>query len=317
MLEDNPMLRRRGDAPAVRAVGDSPPSSVAQARLADALRNRAQAYQQGAAVDLTIMEALLRLDHPEAAAQALEDHRAALQAMARDLQVAVADAAVEREAERVCSAVATVAPPRPLVSSLRRRVLAVTGAAAVVVALVLPTARFAPRTTLTSVDGSSALDDVAAARERLEAARTWARALRENTTTKVSEARAATPSRASGEMVRDRVRTILAADAPGGSAAPTVSKPADVIDLEARRAKRATAPAPAKRRDPAPPDPTPPHDPDPAPVPLPEVGVDLSPDGSVPLGAGAAVDLDAAAGDLDAAAGDLDDVAAAPDTTDF
>src|SRR5687768_10382700 len=74
------------------------PSRVAQTRLSLALRDRAEAYRQDAVVDLTIVEALLRVDEAEAAARQLDDHRASLHAMARDLQVAVADAAVEREA---------------------------------------------------------------------------------------------------------------------------------------------------------------------------------------------------------------------------
>lgn len=256
MLDENPMLRRRNDVPAAPSARDSRPSSAAQARLSGALRDRAAQYQHGAALDLTIMEALLRLDRPEDAVQALESHRAALQAMARDLQVAVADAAVEREAEAVCSAVDRAEAPRAPASNLRRRALAITGAAAVLVALVLPTARFAPRTTLTSFEDRGVVDDVAAARERLEAARSRARVLRENTTD-VSEVRTAKPPRVSDEMVRSKVRTILAADAPGESAAPTVREDAEVIDLDARRpgprAAAATAPGhiPARGHAPA------------------------------------------------------------------
>src|SRR5687767_14952696 len=85
------------------AVGGAP-SPAAQARLSGALRDRADAYRGDAVVDLTLVEVLLRMDEAEAAVRALDDHRASLKAMARDLQVAVADAAVEREAEAVCDA---------------------------------------------------------------------------------------------------------------------------------------------------------------------------------------------------------------------
>lgn len=310
MHEQHPTSRRRDSVPSGDA-RERPPSAVAQARLSEALRDRTQTYRQDASVDLTMLGALLRLDHPEAAAKALDDHRASLRAMAHDLQVAVADAAVEREAERVCSAVAQAEVHRPLVSNVRRRVLAVTGAAAVVLALVLPTARFSPRTTLTSVEGRSAYDDISAARERLEAARTWARALRADTISQRSEARAAAPSPVADAVVRSTLRPSLAADDSGGSAASTVNGEATVTDLESYRASKKHA----AQRDPEPPTtPEPPPDPPAAPEPpvgpapappvnvrLPDVEVDASGE-TAALGGDPSVDLSAATGaDVDAA----------------
>ena len=274
MLEENALPRGGDPVPTPGGLRDLPPSAAAQQRLSAALRDRSQAYQHGASVDLTIMEALLRMDRPEAAARALEDHRAALQSMARELQVAVADAAVEREAERVCSAAEQAPPVRPMVSHLRRRALAVTGAAAVVVALVLPTARFAPRTTLTSVEHRATADDAAAARTLLAEARARAQALRDATTTTLSETRTAKAARASGEVVRDRVRAILAAGDPGGSAAPNVTD-AQVMDLYAHRTKR-----PAGGRDDTPP--APPANPRPVDVRTPDVQAPLSPESVLP-----------------------------------
>ena len=278
MHEQHPTRRRR-DSILPGDGGDRAPSAAAQARLSEALRGRAQSYRQDASVDLTMLEALLRLDHPEAAAKALDDHRASLAAMAQDLQIAVAHAAVEREAELVCSAVDQTAAPRPLAGNVRRRVLAVTGAAAVVLALVLPTARYSPRTTLTSVAGGSDYDDLAAARERLEAARSWARALRTDTiVSQRSEARTAAPSPVADAVVRSTLRPILAADDPGGSAAQTLASDATVTDLESYRAAKESGGS----SDPAPrqvePDPEPPAEPEPPapPIGLPDVGADPS-----------------------------------------
>lgn len=295
MHEQHPTSRRRDSIPT--GGRERPPSAIAQARLSEALRDRAQTYRQDASVDLTMLDALLRLDHPEAAARALDDHRASLLAMAHDLQVAVADAAVEREAERVCSAVQQAQVHRPLVSTVRRRALAVTGAAAVVLALVLPTARFSPRTTLTSMEGRSAYnDDVAAARERLEAARTWARALRADTVSQRSEARTAAPSPVADAVVRSTLRPTLAADDPGGSAAHTLAGEATVTDLEWYRAsKKAADPAP-RERDPGPPaDPEPPA---PQAVRLPDADIDPSAT-KIPLDGNLGVDPESVPSDAD------------------
>ena len=268
---------------------ERPPSRAAQARLSGALRDRAEAYRQDASLDLTIVEALLRLDEPEAAVKTLDSHRASLQAMARDLQVAVADAAVEREAESVCDAIAGTLTPRRVrtATGLRKRVLALTGAAAVAVALVLPVARFSPRTTLASVDGRSASDTIASARERLENVKALANAVRAAAAAPTVTTTAARPDRAT--IVADKVRTILAADTPGGSAATAVTPPAEVIDLGAYRERRGGG-------NPSAEDPREPEQP--IDVDVPEVG-DAPPGTRVPLG----LDLDADALDL---AGEVD-----------
>lgn len=235
-----PQDRPRSPRPTPGLPGRTP-SAAAQARLSGALRDRAEAYRQDAVIDLTMVDALLRVDEPEAAARTIDGQREALLAMARDLQVAVADAAVEREAEAVCEAAQTSlsrapVPVRAAAGGLRRRVLAMTGAAAVVVALILPEARVSPRTTLASVQGGSTQDDLTGALDRLEAAKSWARALRageaaESGLPAVSQRRSATTSRSVN---------VLAADAPGGSAASSSSN-AEVVDLEAYRSSRRAA----------------------------------------------------------------------------
>ena len=218
---------------------DRAPSVTAQARLSDALRDRADAYRQDASLDLTMIEALLRLDEPEAAARTIDGHREALLAMARDLQGVVADAAVEREAEAVCHAVQSSTRTPAAVGGVRRRVLTMAGAAAVVVALILPQARLYPRTTLTSVQGDSSQNDISGALQRLEAAKTWARALRAGN----AELVAAPAEAGAASFAADAAAPAssgLAADLRGGSAADS-SVDADVIDLEAYRARRGGA----------------------------------------------------------------------------
>ena len=219
----------------------SPPSRVAQERLSAALRERAEAYRHGASVDLTLVEALVKFDEPEAAARTLDDHRASLAAMARDLQVVVADAAVEREAERVWEACAAAeAGPRAEPGGLRRRLLTLTSAAAMALVMLLPAVpgRLSPRTMLTSLDDRGSLNDVFAARERLEAARTWARALRADhaVATVAANERSATRS----DVVRGKIRSLLAADDPGGSAVPRVPPTGTVPSLDERRASKAS-----------------------------------------------------------------------------
>jgi hypothetical protein len=211
------------------------PSAVAQSRLSDALRGRATAYRHDAAVDLTLVDALLRMDQPEAAARQLDDHRASLQAMARDLQVVVADAAVEREAELVYQACAASLAPDAQPSSLRRRVLAMAGAAAVMLALLLPTGRIVPRTTLANLmDRDSALDDeVVAARDRLEAARFWARLARDGSEIAATTTTASPRARA---LVREKVRSIVD-DGFDQAATATVSS-AQVASLDEHRRNR-------------------------------------------------------------------------------
>ena len=237
MPSDRPRLPRP-----LPGLSNRTPSAAAQARLSGALRDRAEAYRQDALIDLTMVDALLRVDQPEAAARTIDGQRQALLAMARDLQVVVADAVVEREAEAVCEAAQTnlsrvPVPSRAAAGGLRRRVLAMTGAAAVVVALVLPQARVSPRTTLTSVQGGSTQDDLTSALDRLEAAKSWARALRADEAAASGPA-AVVPLRRSASTSRSL--DDLAADASGGSAAPT-STSAEVVDPEAFRSTRRAA----------------------------------------------------------------------------
>ena len=277
------MPQDRPQPPRTPSRHDRTPSATAQARLSGALRDRADAYRQDASIDLTMVEALLRFDEPEAAARTIDGHRQALAAMARDLQVAVADAAVEREAEAVCEAAQTSltrlpAPAPAHTGGLRRRVLTLAGAAAVVVALILPQARLSPRTTLASVQGGSSQDDLASAIDRLEAAKSWARALRagESATFAVPDAAA---------VARRADRTVggpesLAADAPGGSAADS-SPSAEVVDLEAYRSRR--GPAADATKPPA-------DEPDEPAVDVPDPD-EVVPQAGIPLSPGADLDI--------------------------
>lgn len=294
MLEQNPYPRRRGAVPSARAMRDRAPSPVAAARLSDALRERARTYQQDASVDLTMLEALLRLDCPEAAAKTLDDHRASLQAMVRDLQVAVADAAVEREAELVCSAAEQLQAPILEAGPVRRRLLAAAGAAVVALALVLPAARFDALTTLTSAEAATSHDDLAAARERLEAARSRALALRHETTlVNRSQSRTPAPSRVSDAVVRSTLSPIRAADVSGGSAAPDVVRDTQATQVRAPRAK--DPPREAVGRDDRPPGD---EDPPVAGADTPMTDLPLSIDVQVDDAAPTAVDVPLGAGDL-------------------
>jgi hypothetical protein len=232
MLKPRPRLRQIRPSSDAVLEGASAPSLVAQTRLEDALRGRADAYRVETSVDLTMLETLLSLDDVEAAAQTLEEHRASLLAMAHDLQVVVADAAVEREAERVWeTCLEDLELRKQAQSGLRRRLLAVTGAVAVVVALLLPTGRITPRTTLVSVDERSAPDDVLAARDRLAAAQSTAAAVR-------AQAEAfAERTDARNAVVRHTVRALLAAGS--GTAGQQPEKPpAEVTVLSRVRAAK-------------------------------------------------------------------------------
>lgn len=301
MSPDDPQPPTGAPAPLFGEQRERPPSRAAQARLSGALRDRADAYRQDASLDLTILEALIRLDEAEAAVRTLDNHRASLHAMARDLQVVVADAAVEREAESVCEAIAgeLTPPPARTATGLRKRVLALTGAAAVVVALVLPAARFSPRTVLASVEGRSASDAIATARERLENARATASAVRADAAGSTATTTASRPTRAT--VVADKVRTILAADISGGSAATSVSPPAEVTDLAAYRDRRGGGSAAAQ-----PPDAQPPAD-----EPEEPVGVDVPAGGDAVPGARVPLKLELEA-DVEA---DAVDLTAETDTT--
>lgn len=301
MPEHNPFPRRSGPVDSARATRDRAPSPVAAARLSDALRERARSYQQDASVDLTMLEAFLRLDRPEAAAKTLDDHRASLQAMVRDLQEAVADAAVEREAELVCSAAeqlqARSVPTRPV----RRRLLAAAGAAAVALALMLPAARFGAPTTLTSAEAATSHDDRAAARQRLNAARSRARAVRQEATGgSRSQSRTAAPPRFSDAVVPTTLRRSRAADVSGGSAAPGGVRGAQATQVGAPRAK--DPPREAVRGDDRPPAD---EDPPAAGGGPPGIGAD-TPTTDVPLGIDIPVDDAAPTGlDVPLGAGDV------------
>ncbi|MPZ72142.1 MAG: hypothetical protein GEU74_02750 [Nitriliruptorales bacterium] len=195
------------------------PSGIARARLSGALRERAGAYRHDAAVDLTIVEALLRLDEPEAAARHLDGHRASLHAMARDLQVAVADATLEREAERVYLACAETPGPRRTRCTRRRRAFALTGAAAVALVLLLPSGRASPRATLASLmDRRTSPDELSAAWERLDAARGRRRPVTEDSASG-DRGRSSQAGPRSHALLRDTTRAILAVDSSGGSTA--------------------------------------------------------------------------------------------------
>lgn len=244
MLKQNPRtrhLRRLPDGVADCTPSPSP-SPTAQARLGDALRDRADAYRADATVDLALVDVLVRMDRLEAAAQTLDDHRASLQAMAEDLQVVVADAAVEREAEHVYDTCLRQLRPDLPVARLRRRLLALSGAAAVAVALLLPANRTLPRTTLASIADRVTHDEVAAARSQLDAARVVADEVRRQPRTVVP-----VPKALADPAVRKQVRAILAADAPGESAAPLSDDGVPVL-ARFRAARERAANRPAERR---------------------------------------------------------------------
>lgn len=151
MLDQNPSPRRLRPRPGTADAVCVEPSHAARSRLEDALRDRAGAYRTDASVDLTLVDALLRMGQPEAAARTLDDHRASLRAMVHDLQAAVADAAVERDVERVCWTAAAQGRFVPR-GGLKQRVLAATGAAAVFLALALPSGRISPKTILAGIE---------------------------------------------------------------------------------------------------------------------------------------------------------------------
>lgn len=227
------------------------PSRVAQQRLTGALRDRADVYRADACLDLALVDVLVRMDQLEAAARTLDDHRASLRAMAQDLQVVVADAAVEREAERVYDAcLRQLRSGAAETGHLRRRVVALTGAAAVFVALLLPSTRMSPRTILASIEDRVTHDEIAAARSRLDAARSTAQAVRaEQHAPAVADAPAL-----DDPAVRKQVRDILAADQGESAAlsAEPVTVLAKVRAARDRSSSRGEAAAPAGGDDLAP-----------------------------------------------------------------
>jgi hypothetical protein len=157
----------------VGAPSSRPLRDLAGGRLGTQLARRSEAYRIRLAVDLTLVGALLKMGKPEAALRAMEEHRLTLLAYKAEVEAAVADAVVEREAERVVAAAAadlegqgavekSAATPR---FSAPRRLVA---AAAAVFTLVGLGAFSATR-----LPSPAVLDDAAevAARSQLAAAR--------------------------------------------------------------------------------------------------------------------------------------------------
>jgi hypothetical protein len=215
MSTSDPPTRHPESLPDAAAGAESVPSRTAQGRLTEALRDCADAYRADASVDLALVDVLVRMDQLEAAARTLDEHRASLHALAEDLQVVVADAAVEREAERVYdTCLRELRPSAGHIGGLRRRLVALTGAAAVFAALLLPSGRIFPRTTLASIEGRVTHDEVAAARSRLDAARLTADALRADRRDLPVEA----PEALRDPAVRKQVRAILANSGRSASA---------------------------------------------------------------------------------------------------
>jgi hypothetical protein len=87
------------------------PASAGARRLAGEVAVCAGDYRRAAAVDLTLVSALLRHDEAEAAVHAVDEQRAAVRMLARRLHNAVAVALVEQEAERIVEAAAAESPP--------------------------------------------------------------------------------------------------------------------------------------------------------------------------------------------------------------
>jgi hypothetical protein len=223
MATSDPRTRHLRPLPDDAVAGGAVPSSTAQGRLTEALRDCADAYRADASVDLALVDVLVRMDQLEAAAQTLDEHRASLHAMAKDLQVVVADAAVEREAERVYdSCLRQVRSGAGQVGGLRRRLVALTGAAAVFVALLLPSSRVFPRTTLASIEDRVTHDEVAAARSRLDAARSTADALRADR----QNLPVVAPAALRDPAVRKQVRAILSSS---GKPVPADAGPVTVL----------------------------------------------------------------------------------------
>ena len=245
MGQQDPRARHLRQLPDAAAGAEPAPSRIAQQRLTGALRDRADAYRADATVDLALVDVFVQMDQLEAAARTLDDHRASLRAMAQDLQVVVADAAVEREAERVYDTVLRQLRPAAPTGGVRRRLLALTGAAAVFVALLLPSTRISPRTIMASIEDRVTHDEVAEARSRLDAARATAQAVRDQQPVDIQA-----PPALQHAAVRKQVRAILAAD-QGESAAPLSNDAVTALsDVRATKSRAAVQrPAPRPRQD--------------------------------------------------------------------
>lgn len=162
------------------------PTDAAAQRLAEALSERTERFRTASTVDFTMIDALLRMNAPGAAADALEDSRSALVQLAEQLHTTLAEAAEEREAAAVVAAAPRppdVADPEPAwrvrasqhrwTGPIRRTIVAATGAATLALALVLPSVRETPRadTELTSADAGSSIADSPSARGRITTSR--------------------------------------------------------------------------------------------------------------------------------------------------
>ncbi len=142
-------------------------------RLSRALRDRSETYGARLALDLALVAALLRAGRLAAARRALDEHRTSLLAYASELERALADAVVEREAETVVASVASVASvapaevgvPRPP-RRLRRSLASSLAAVALAAAIVAPQLR-APPTDLGASVETAARRELIDARHRL------------------------------------------------------------------------------------------------------------------------------------------------------
>jgi hypothetical protein len=86
------------------------PATPSARRLAGEVAVCAGDYRRAAALDLTLVSALLRHDEAEAAVHAVDEQRAAVRTLTRRLHTAVAEALVEQEAERNVEAAASRPP---------------------------------------------------------------------------------------------------------------------------------------------------------------------------------------------------------------
>ena len=199
-------------APAQTGAGGVPSDAAAQ-RLAEALQRRTAQYRTDASVDLTLINALLDHDGPAAARAALADHSASLDALLTDLRSAVAQAAVEREAEQVVAeAQRRIAEPapRPLVQRIRRQLVSVAGAAALVAALLAPSTRLDGRDAVLTAQQRVAHQQLAVARQRVAELQRGTSSAAPARVREVNDRLLAVPRRAlSAPAVRDEVREVM------------------------------------------------------------------------------------------------------------
>jgi hypothetical protein len=87
------------------------PATPGARRLAGEVAVCAGDYRRAAALDLTLVSALLRHDEAEAAVHAVDEQRAAVRTLTRRLHTAVVEALVGQEAERIVEAAVAQPPP--------------------------------------------------------------------------------------------------------------------------------------------------------------------------------------------------------------